>query len=122
MQDEEEDHPSTVLGRFGTISRVVWENNITLANTLISNTILGKRFLHVSNGEVVLRDPITFDREFNELKHNHINARRVEIENSSARNTKKSSDYAAKLAREAAAVVPISKKLFLQGLRVSGSI
>ena len=122
MQDEGEDHPSVILGRFGTISRVVWENNITLAHTLISDTILGKRFILISDGRVHLRNPITFDRLFNELKHNHINNRRIEVESSTSKNSKKASNYSAKLAREAAAVVPISKRLFLQGLRVSGDI
>ncbi len=122
MQNEEEDHPAVVLGRFGTISRVVWENDSTLANTLIANTTLGKRFLYFSDGVVTLRDPVSFDREFNELRHQHINDRREEIERSQARNTRKSSDLATKLAREAAVVVPISKKLILQGLRVAGNI
>ncbi len=122
IQNDEEDHPAVVLGRFGTISRVVWENNVTLANTLIRSTVLGKRFLSITKGEVTLREPIGFDREFNELKHSYISEKRNEAENSPANGVKKSPDYAAKLAREAAVVVPISKKLFLQGLRVSGTI
>ena len=90
-----------------TVSRMVWQNNVKLANFLVSKCKSVSALVRVANNRVLLKDPNQFSLKFAQAKMDAITkamAHHQKMANDSTQPVKlaaKSKDLLAKLARVA---------------------
>jgi hypothetical protein len=66
--------------RLTSIARAVTRNDAKLANILITHAAVAREHIEVSNGSVLLKDPLRFRQEVEDSKSKEIDASRAELD------------------------------------------